>query len=108
MNKLIRYWIGAMLLVGPGLVALAQVTATPPAAGDAATASSRPAAVAKEGSATAPASTLPSAQSVLEGLLNDRPSTPAVSVPNPAATNPALTPAVEATAPNEPKANRIR
>jgi hypothetical protein len=115
MAKSTRLLMGALLVAAPGLVALAQVSPprgggefSPPLAPPApATAPATP----RPPSATVPttdkASALPTPQSVLENLINDRPPA-ATTAPNPAATNPALHPAVEATAPNEPKATRMR
>lgn len=111
MVKSARVWIGALLVAGPGLVALAQFS-PPPSTPAPATAPE----TARPPSATMPstthgASTLPSPQSVLESLINDRPAdvaTPATPSTGPATTSTALRPAVEATAPNEPKAHRLR
>jgi hypothetical protein len=104
MTKLSRCFVGALLVVGPGLVALAQVAPPPETVTPAAPS---PAATRTAPATTTPASTLPSAQSVLENLLNERPAAPVAGTATTTPANPALTPAVEASAPNEPKVNRI-
>jgi hypothetical protein len=105
MVKSARLWVGAMLMVAPGLVALAQFS--PPPEPATAPETARPPSATMP-STTRGASTLPSPQSVLESLINDRPPTVATPAPSPAATNPAVRPTVEATAPNEPMVKRIR
>jgi hypothetical protein len=116
MVKSTRFWVGAVLVAAPGLVALAQVATppggefSPPPAPATAPATPRPPSATvpttDKPSATSP-NGLPSPQSVLESLINERPPV-ASTAPSPAATSPALRPAVEGTAPNEPKATRLR
>src|ERR1035437_151069 len=100
MSTRTRLLIAAIVIASPSLITLAQLNVAPPNIQPASEPATRP--------ATRPASTLPSAQSVFEGLLRDKPNTTtALPLPAPASTNPALTPAFESPAPREPKANRL-
>jgi len=115
MMKSTRLVIAAALVAGPGLLALAQVSPPPsePTTPPPATAPETPrppsatVPTTEKATATAPANLLPTPQSVLEGLLSEQPAA-TNAAPSPATTNPALTPAVEASAPKEPRTNRIR
>jgi hypothetical protein len=106
-----RFIVAAALLAGPSLIALAQVSISPPAPGPATTQAAPAAphvAPTTRAAASAPADTLPSAQSVLQGLINNPEAiAPPPPPPSPAATNPALTPTMEAVAPNTPSTNRL-
>jgi hypothetical protein len=110
MVKSTRILVAAVLLAGPGLVALAQFS--PPSSTTTQPETPRPPSATlptTDRSTTAPANVLPTPQSVLDTLINEGTPAPAATVaPSVAATNPALRPAVDATAPNEPKAQRIR
>jgi hypothetical protein len=104
MTRTSRLVLAAILIASPTLVTFAQLNVAPPA-----TQPETP----RPPSATMPttksASTMPSAESVLENLINDKPNQPrALPAPAPAATSPNLVPAIQASAPNEPKAIRRR
>ena len=101
MTKTVRLLFGAALIVSPSVISLAQLNVSPPAA----TPATEPSETASPPAARA--TTVPSAKSVLEGLINDRVAAPAAEPVTPVV-NPdmALTPAVTANAPNAPVAVR--
>ncbi|MCL2647468.1 MAG: hypothetical protein FWD61_10775 [Phycisphaerales bacterium] len=95
MTKTTRLLVGAALIVSPTLISLAQLNVSPPTS----TATTIPA-------ATQP-TTVPSARSVLEGLINDPVSAPAAQPVSPAINpDPTLTPAISANAPKPPVTTR--
>jgi len=98
MTKTTRFLVGAALIVSSTLLCLAQLNVSPPTTDTTTTTEPK--------NSTAQPTTVPSAKSVLEGLINERVSSP--TEPVSPAVNPdmTLTPAVSANAPKAPAATR--
>jgi len=100
-----RLIVAATLIVSPTIIALAQLNIAPP--------STEPATQpeTQRSPTTQAGNTSPSAQSVLDKLIVDKPratTTPAIkTTPTTTTTSTARLPAIEAVAPNEPKAVRL-
>jgi len=100
MTKTTRLLVGAALIVSPTLISLAQLNVSPPAT------DTTPATATDPERHTKQATTVPSAKSVLQGLVNERasnPEQPVMPFINPDTT---LTPAIAANAPKAPAATR--